>query len=124
MAYKIYKLFLKIVSSLELILINIVFVSIFFLYSESAFSKVTSIEKNLAYKYCDSIEKNLFKGLDNEKILKYEYFFNSINIEAINGDLEKLSNFPTEVEIICSYKLSNEEKNDIKNLYKEFNQSN
>ena len=124
MAYKIYKLFLKIVSSLELILINIVFVSILFLYSESAFSKVTSIEKNLAYKYCDSLEKNLFKGLDNEKILKYEYFFNSINIEAINGDLEKLSNFPTEVEIICSYKLSNEEKNDIKNLYKEFNQSN
>jgi len=124
MAYKIYKLFLKIVSSLELILIIIVFVSILFLFSESAFSKVTSIEKNLAYKYCDSLEKNLFKGLDNEKILKYEYFFNSINIEAINGDLEKLSNFPTEVEIICSYKLSNEEKNDIKNLYKEFNQSN
>tara|TARA_B100000900_G_scaffold141742_1_gene120099 strand:- start:804 stop:1178 length:375 start_codon:yes stop_codon:yes gene_type:complete len=124
MAYKIYKLFLKILSSLELILIIIVFVSILFLFSESAFSKVTSIEKNLAYKYCDSLEKNLFKGLDNEKILKYEYFFNSINIEAINGDLEKLSNFPTEVEIICSYKLSNEEKNDIKNLYKEFNQSN
>ena len=124
MAYKIYKLFLKIVSSLELILIIIVFVSILFLFSESAFSKVTSIEKNLAYKYCDSLEKNLFKGLDNEKILKYEYFFNSINIEAIRGDLEKLRNFPTEVEVICSYKLSNEEKNDIKNLYKEFNQSN
>ena len=124
MAYKTYKLFLKIVSSLELILIIIVFVSILFLFSESAFSKVTSIEKNLAYKYCDSLEKNLFKGLDNEKILKYEYFFNSINIEAINGDLEKLSNFPTEVEVICSYKLSNEEKNDINDLFKEFNLSN
>ena len=124
MAYKTYKLFLKIVSSLELILIIIVFVSILFLFSESAFSKVTSIEKNLAYKYCDSLEKNLFKGLDNEKILKYEYFFNSINIEAIKGDLEKLSNFPTEVEVICSYKLSNEEKNDINNLFKETNQSN
>jgi len=124
MAYKIYKLFLKIVSSLELILIIIVFVLILFLFSESAFSKVTSIEKNLAYKYCDSLEKNLFKGLDNEKILKYEYFFNSINIEAIKGDLEKLSNFPTEVEVICSYKLSNEEKNDINNLFKETNQSN
>ena len=124
MAYKIYKLFLKILSSLELILIIIVFVSILFLFSESAFSKVTSIEKNLAYKYCDSLEKNLFKGLDNEKILKYEYLFNSINIEAINGDLEKLSNFPTEVEVICSYKLSNEEKNDINDLFKEFNLSN
>ena len=124
MAYKIYKLFLKILSSLELILIIIVFVLILFLFSESAFSKVTSIEKNLAYKYCDSLEKNLFKGLDNEKILKYEYFFNSINIEAIKGDLEKLSNFPTEVEVICSYKLSNEEKNDINNLFNEFNLSN
>ena len=124
MAYKIYKLFLKILSSLELILIIIVFVLILFLFSESAFSKVTSIEKNLAYKYCDSLEKNLFKGLDNEKILKYEYFFNSINIEAINGDLEKLSNFPKEVEVICSYKLSNEEKNDINNLFNEFNLSN
>ena len=124
MAYKIYKLFLKIVSSLELILINIVFVSILFLYSESAFSKVTSIEKNLAYKYCDSIEKNLFKGLDNEKILKYEYFFNSINKEAINGDIEQISKLPTEVEIICSYKLSLEEKEEINKLFEKYFLSN
>ena len=29
----------------------------------------------LAKKYCDALEKNLFKGLDKESILKYEYFF-------------------------------------------------
>ena len=33
---------------------------------------------HLAKKYCDSLEKNLFKGLDKESILKYEYFFSSI----------------------------------------------
>ena len=29
----------------------------------------------LALKYCDSLKKNLFKGLDNEATLKNEYFF-------------------------------------------------
>ena len=33
---------------------------------------------HLANKYCDSLEKNLFKGLDKESTLKYEYFFSSI----------------------------------------------
>ena len=32
----------------------------------------------LAQKYCDSLEKNLFKGLDKESTLKYDYFFSSI----------------------------------------------
>ena len=124
MAYKVYKLLLKITSSFELILINIVFISILSLYSESAFSKVTSVEKNLAYKYCDSLEKNLFKGLDNERILKFEYFFNSINKDIVDGDIEKISNFPSEVETICSYKLSIEEKEDMNELLKKFYLSN
>jgi len=36
------------------------------------------INYHLAEKYCDSLEKNLFKGLDNESTLKYEYFFSDI----------------------------------------------
>ena len=36
--------------------------------------------KDLAKKYCDSLEKNLFKGLDKESTLKYEYFFSSIPV--------------------------------------------
>ena len=32
----------------------------------------------LAIKYCDSLKKNLFKGLDKEETLKYEYFFLSL----------------------------------------------
>ena len=124
MVYKIYKLFLKLVSSFKLILINIIFVSTLFLYGESAFSNVTNIENYLAYKYCDSLEKNLFKGLDNERILKYEYFFNSINFKAINEELEKSENFAKDVEAICSYKLSIEEKEDINKLIKKFYLSN
>ena len=120
MVYKINKLFLKIVAKFKFIIINILFVTILFLYSESAFSKVTNIDRNLAYKYCDSLEKNLFKGLDNEKILKYEYFFNSINTEELKQEMEDLSDFPSKVENICSYKLSFEEKEDIKKMLKSF----
>ena len=124
MVYKIYKLFLKLVSSFKLILINIIFVSTLFLYGESAFSNVTNIENYLAYKYCDSLDKNLFKGLDNEKILKYEYFFNSVNFKAINEELEKPGSFSTDVETICSYKLSIDEKEDMNELIKKFYLSN
>ena len=120
MVYKIYKLFLKISSSFTFILINILFVSILFLYSKSAFSKIANIESILAYKYCDSLEKNLFKGLENEKILKYEYFFSSINIEDINEELEKLMNLPLDVETICSYKLSLEEIEEMRIMLKTF----
>ena len=120
MVYKINELFLKIAPSFELILINILCVLIIFLYSKPSFPQVTNIERNLAYKYCDSIEKNLFKGLDNERILKYEYYFNSIKKGEINELVESLDNFDTEVEVLCSYKLSIEERKDIEDMLKSF----
>ena len=46
---------------------------------------------HLAKKYCDSLEKNLFKGLDKESTLKYEYFFSSIPDNYIK-DENKFSN--------------------------------
>ena len=115
MFYWINKLFLEKTSPFKLIVIKILFLSILFLYSESVFSMVTSLERNLAYKYCDSIEKNLFKGLDNEKILKYKYFFNSINVDEINDEIKSLNNFAKEVENICTYKLSDKQKAEIRN---------
>ena len=120
MFYKINKLFLKIASSFKLILIKILFFSIFFFGSKSAFSKVTNFERNLAYKYCDSLERNLFKGLDNERILKYKYFFSSINTEEITEEIKSLNNFPSEVETICSYTLRDEEINNIKKDLKDY----
>ena len=48
----------------------------------------------LAKKYCDSLEKNLFKGLSKESTLKYEYFFSSIpdNYIKDKNKFLKLSN--------------------------------
>jgi len=115
MIFKIHKLFLKVGSLGKLMAINILFIAIILLFSESAFSDDISTERNLAYKYCKSIESNMFKGLNNERILKYEYFFSSINKEAINDETRKLSKFASEVEKICSYKLKRSEKDNFKN---------
>ena len=120
MFYKINKLFLKVASFNKFILIKILFILILLFYCKSAFSKDINIEKNLAYKYCDSIERNLFKGLDNERILKYEYFFNMVNKKDINDQVKNLKNFSSEVESICSYKLNNVEVEDFRKLLKTF----
>ena len=114
MFYKINNLFLKISFPFKLVVIKISFFSILLFFSESAFSKVTNFERNLAYKYCDSVERNLFKGLDNERILKYKYFFSTINAEEISEEIKNLSVLASEVETICSHKLSNEEVEDFK----------
>ena len=120
MVYKIYKVFLKIVFSFTLKFLNILLVSFILFYSESAFSKVYNIEKDLAYKYCDSIKQNLFKGLDNEKVLKYEYLFSSLNKEVIKEEILDLTSFSLKVESLCSYSLSIEEKEDMKQMLKKF----
>ena len=111
MVFKINK-FLKISSLYKFIIISILFISILILFSVPAFSNDTNTERNLAYKYCKSVESNMFKGLDDERILKYEYFFNSVNEENTNEVAELLNNFTSEVENICSYKLNIEEKED------------
>ena len=110
MVFKVNILFLKIASLYKFIVINILFIAILILYSLPAFSNETNTESNLAYKYCKSIESNMFKGLEDERILKYEYFFNSVNKEITNEESDVFNNFTSEVEKICSYKLNSEEK--------------
>ena len=95
-------------------------IGILILLSVPAFSNDNNTERNLAYKYCKSIESNMFKGLDDERILKYEYFFNSVNKENINEGVEILKNFTYEVEKICSYKLNSKEKEDFRKELKRF----
>ena len=63
-------------------------------------------DNHLAEKYCDSLEKNLFKGLDKESTLKYEYFFSSIPDNYIKDDNKFLEIFKYEVKSICSYDFS------------------
>ena len=93
---------------------NILFIAILILFSLPGFSNDINTERNLAYKYCKSIESNMFRGLDDERILKYEYFFNSVNEENTIEVAVLLNNFIYEVENICSYKLNSEEKEDFR----------
>ena len=120
MVFKINKLFLKIASLYKFIVMNILFMAIIILFSIPAFSNGINMERNLAYKYCKSIESNMFKGLDDERILKYEYFFNSVKIDTTNEDAEILNNFTSEVENICSYKLNSEEIEDFHKELKKY----
>ena len=120
MVFKINKLFLKIASLYKFIVMNLLFIAILILFSIPAFSNDTNTERNLAYKYCKSLESNMFKGLDDERILKYEYFFNSVNKENTKELQELLNKFTLEVENICSYKLNSEEKEDFRKVLKKY----
>ena len=120
MVFKINKLFLKIASLYKFIVMNLLFIAILILFNIPAFSNDTNTERNLAYKYCKSIESNMFKGLDDERILKYEYFFNSVNEENTNEVAALLNNFIYEVDKICSYKLNSEEIEDFQKELKKY----
>ena len=120
MVFKINKLFLKLETLYKYLVMNILLIAIIILFCEPAFSNDTNTERNLAYRYCKSIESNMFKGLDEERILKYEYFFNSVSIENKNNIVEILDNFASEVEKTCSYKLNSEEKEDFRKVLKKF----
>jgi len=61
----------------------------------------------LAFKYCDSLKKNLFKGLDKEATLKYEYFFSSIPDNYIKDENKFLEIFISDVKSTCSYDFQN-----------------
>tara|TARA_Y100000589_G_scaffold269358_1_gene261345 strand:- start:69 stop:443 length:375 start_codon:yes stop_codon:yes gene_type:complete len=112
MIFKINKLFLEISSLCKFIVMKMLFIAILILFSMPVFSNDTNTERSLAYKYCKSVESNMFRGLDDERILKYEYFFNSVKKENINEVEEILNNFILEVEKSCSYKLNSEEIED------------
>ena len=71
---------------------------------------------HLAKKYCDSLEKNLFKGLDKESILKYEYFFSSIPDNYIKDENKFLEIFISDVKSICSYDFSKSKEKEFKSF--------
>ena len=79
------------------------------------------IEDNyLAKKYCDSLEKNLFKGLDKESILKYEYFFSSIPNNYVKDENKFLEIFKSDVKSICSYDFSKSNEKEFKSFLKNY----
>ena len=80
-------------------------------------------EKKIAYnylakKYCDSLEKNLFKGLDKESTLKYEYFFSAIPYNSIKDENKFLEIFKSDVKSICSYDFSESSEKELKSFLK------
>ena len=70
----------------------------------------------LAIKYCDSLKKNLFKGLDNEATLKYEYFFSSIPDNYIKDENKFFEIFKSDVKSICSYDISKSNEKEFKSF--------
>ena len=76
--------------------------------------KITN--NHLANKYCDSLEKNLFKGLDKESTLKYEYFFSSIPDNYIKDENKFLEIFKSDVKSICSYDISKSNEKEFKSF--------
>ena len=79
-----------------------------------------NIEKKLANKYCQSIEKKLFEGLDAEFTLKYEYFFSSISKDSIKNVDRLMQSFISQVNLVCSYKLTKRDINEFKKYFKKF----
>ena len=75
---------------------------------------------HLAKKYCDSLEKNLFKGLDKESILKYEYFFSSIPNDYIKDENKFLEIFKSDVKSICSYDIAKSNEKELKSFLENY----
>ena len=75
---------------------------------------------HLAKKYCDSLDKNLFKGLDKESALKYEYFFSSIPDNYIKDENKFLEIFKSDVQSICSYDISKSNEKEFKSFIKNY----
>ena len=84
------------------------------------FGEIYTVKKiannHLAKKYCDSLEKNLFKGLDKESTLKYEYFFSSIPDNYIKDENKFLEIFKSDVKSICSYDISKSNEKEFKSF--------
>ena len=75
---------------------------------------------HLAKKYCDSLEKNLFKGLDKESTLKYEYFFSAIPEDFIKDENKFLEIFKFDVKSICSYDITQSNEKEFKSFLKNY----
>ena len=81
-------------------------------------NKITN--NQLAKKYCDALEKNLFKGLDKESILKYEYFFSSIPEDYIKDEDKFLETFKSDVKITCSYDIAKSNEKELKSFLENY----
>ncbi len=81
-------------------------------------NKITN--NQFAKKYCDALEKNLFKELDKESILKYEYFFSSMPDDYIKDEDEFLETFKSDIKSMCSYDIEKSNEKEFKSFLKNY----
>ena len=77
----------------------------------------------LAFKYCDSLNKNLFKGLDKEATLKYEYFFSSLPYDSIKDENKFLEIIKSDIRSICSNNISQSNEKEFKSFLKNYSKT-
>ena len=83
-------------------------------------NNINSPEEELAIKYCDAINKNIFSGLNKEALLKYEYFFSSLNIRNHKNPENFYINFKLNVKKNCFYRLTASDKEEFLPYIKRF----
>ena len=88
--------------------------------SEEIYKNNKITNNQLAKKYCDALEKNLFKGLDRESILKYEYFFSSIPDDYIKEEDKFLETFKSDIKSICSYDIAKSNEQELKSFLENY----
>ncbi len=79
-----------------------------------------SPEEKLAIKYCDSIKKDIFNGLNKEELLKYEYYFSSLKIPNNKNPEVFFNNFNLNVKTKCTYELTKKDKQEFISYIKKF----
>ena len=77
-------------------------------------------EEELATKYCDAINKNIFNGLNKEESLKYEYYFSSLKKISRKDNNLFYKDFKLKVMNNCSYKLTDVDIKEFTNFIKKF----
>ena len=77
-------------------------------------------EEELAIKYCDAINKKIFKGLNKEASLKYEYYFSSFKKPSTKDHRLFLKIFKFKVMKNCSYKFNEVDEKEFTNFIKKF----
>ena len=88
--------------------------------SGEIFKEKKVANNQLAINYCDSLKKNLFKGLDKESTLKYEYFFSAMPDDFIKDEDKFLEIFKSDVKSICSYDISKSNEKEFKSFLKNY----
>ena len=77
-------------------------------------------EEELANKYCDAINKNIFNGLNKEESLKYEYYFSSLKKVKRRDYKLFFKDFKLKVMKKCSYKLTEVDEKEFTKYIKKF----